>query len=199
MRIGSDIYLIKSLLSLLHSQQIAKEQRSQKSNASCQELTRWHLSLHSLSGMSIAAPYLRASTSCSSVVRCSTAFPPSGFGTENEPHIRGVGGVMPPILLYWSTKSEVDVGGTAVEVEPSHQYLLSVFAMWQMAGEWQSVIMAFGMEVCMMQRCFTEFLHVEKNGTQRHSSVLAECLWRPGSGCEHSEVVGAAFQQWQEQ
>ena len=30
--------------------------------------------------------------------------------------------VMSPILLYWPTVSEVDVGGTAVEVEPSHQY-----------------------------------------------------------------------------
>ena len=30
--------------------------------------------------------------------------------------------VMPRILLCWPTTSEVDVGGTAVEVEPSHQY-----------------------------------------------------------------------------
>ena len=28
--------------------------------------------------------------------------------------------VMPPILLCWPTTSEVDVGGMAVEVEPSH-------------------------------------------------------------------------------
>ena len=27
--------------------------------------------------------------------------------------------------------------------------------------------------------------------------MLAECLWRPNSGSEHSEVVGDAFQQWQ--
>jgi len=25
--------------------------------------------------------------------------------------------------------------------------------------------------------------------TRGHSSTLAECLWRPKSGCEHSEVV----------
>ena len=30
--------------------------------------------------------------------------------------------VMPPILLCWPTVSEVDVGGTAVEVQPSHLY-----------------------------------------------------------------------------
>jgi len=28
--------------------------------------------------------------------------------------------VMPPILLYWSTMSEVDFGGVTEEVEPSH-------------------------------------------------------------------------------
>ena len=30
--------------------------------------------------------------------------------------------VMPPILLCWPTVSEADVGGIAVEIEPSHQY-----------------------------------------------------------------------------
>ena len=30
--------------------------------------------------------------------------------------------VMPPILLCWLTMSEVNVGGMAVEAEPSHQY-----------------------------------------------------------------------------
>ena len=32
-----------------------------------------------------------------------------------------------------------------------------------------------------------------KNGTRWHSLTLAECLWRPNSGCEHSEVVGGTF------
>ena len=30
--------------------------------------------------------------------------------------------VMSPMLLSWPTMSEADVGGMAVEVEPSHQY-----------------------------------------------------------------------------
>ena len=30
--------------------------------------------------------------------------------------------LMPPILFRWSTMSEADVGGMAVEVECSHQY-----------------------------------------------------------------------------
>ena len=32
--------------------------------------------------------------------------------------------VMPPVLLSWPITSEADVGGSAVEVEPSHQYLV---------------------------------------------------------------------------
>ena len=35
-----------------------------------------------------------------------------------------------------------------------------------------------------------------KNGTHWHSSVLAECLWRSNSGCQHREAVGGEFQQW---
>ena len=30
--------------------------------------------------------------------------------------------VMPPTVLVWPTMSEVDVGGMAVETEPSHKY-----------------------------------------------------------------------------
>ena len=30
--------------------------------------------------------------------------------------------VMSPILFYWLTISEADVGGIAVEIESSHQY-----------------------------------------------------------------------------
>lgn len=56
----------------------------------------------------------------------------------------------------------VDIGGMAVEVDPSHQYSTtscchvidgSRGAVWQMASD---------MEVHMKQRCVTEFLHVEK-------------------------------------
>ena len=38
-----------------------------------------------------------------------------------------------------------------------------------------------------------------KNGTRWHSLTLGGHLWRPNSGCEHSEAVGGAFQQWQQQ
>ena len=32
-----------------------------------------------------------------------------------------------------------------------------------------------------------------KVGTHCHSLKLAECLWRPNSGCEHHEAVGVDF------
>ena len=37
-----------------------------------------------------------------------------------------------------------------------------------------------------------------KSGTHWHSSMLGEHLWRRKSECEHSEVVGGVFQQWQQ-
>ena len=58
--------------------------------------------------------------------------------------------------------SEADVGGMAVQAEPSHQYPIpfcccvtdgSRGALWQ-NGAWH-------MEVQMKQRCVTEVLHVE--------------------------------------
>jgi len=36
-------------------------------------------------------------------------------------------------------------------------------------------------------------LHAEKNGIHWHSVLLADHLWRPISGCEHSEAVGGVF------
>ena len=65
-----------------------------------------------------------------------------------------------------------------------------------MAAEGQSDKMASDMEVQMKQKCVTEFLDVEKFCTHWHSSTLGEHLRRPNSGCEHTEAVGAAFQQW---
>jgi len=59
--------------------------------------------------------------------------------------------------------------------------------------------MTSDMEVQTKQSCGMEFLHVEKNGPHQHSLTLAERLWKPNSGCEHSEVAGGAFQQWQQQ
>ena len=70
---------------------------------------------------------------------------------------------------------------------------LHVVAVWQMAAEGHSDRPVSDMEVGMKQKCTTEFW---KNSTHWHSSTLAEHWWSPNSGCEHSEVVGGAFQQW---
>ena len=64
-----------------------------------------------------------------------------------------------------------------------------------MVAEWQSDKMLSDMKVCMKQRCAIEFQQKKKNGIRWHSSTLTECLWRPNSGCEHSETVGDVFQQ----
>ena len=62
--------------------------------------------------------------------------------------------------------------------------LLHSVVMQQKSAEGQSDKMVPDMQVHMKQRYITE------------SSVHAKCLWKPKSGCEHSEVVGGAVQQW---
>ena len=104
--------------------------------------------------------------------------------------------LMPPISSHWPTTSEADVGGMAVEAECSHQYPITCCccvtdgsrgAVWQ-NGVWhKSVDEAKVWNWSPPQR---------RNGTHWHSLTRAECLWRPTSGCEHSEVMGGVFQQW---
>jgi len=65
-----------------------------------------------------------------------------------------------------------------------------------MAAEGQSDKMVSEMEVGMKQRCVTEFLHAEQMALTDTHQHLLECLWRSNGGCEHSEVMDAAFQQW---
>ena len=104
--------------------------------------------------------------------------------------------VTPPILFYWPITWEAEVVGMVVDDVPSLQYSVTV---WQMAAEGQTDKMVSGMKVGMNQRCGTEFLLVEKSCNYWHSLTLAEHLLRPTSGCQHSEAVGGAFQQWQQQ
>lgn len=56
--------------------------------------------------------------------------------------------------------SEADVGGVAVEIEPSRQY--SVKFCWCVTEEWPSDNVGSDRAVCMKWRSVTEFLHVEK-------------------------------------
>jgi hypothetical protein len=66
-----------------------------------------------------------------------------------------------PILLYWPTTSEADVGDMAVEVEPSRPYSVKFCYRVTDDSRGQSDKMASDMEVRMKQRCVTEFLHAE--------------------------------------
>ena len=107
--------------------------------------------------------------------------------------------VMPPILWCWPTMSEVAVGGMAAEVEPSHQYSLTC-CCWVTDGSrgavWHNDIWHGSADEA--KRCHW-IPPLRKNGTHRHSSMLGEHLWKPNSGCEHTEAVGGAFQQWWQQ
>ena len=49
---------------------------------------------------------------------------------------------------------------------------------------------------CILNKGVSLNASMQKNGMQWHSGTLAEHGWRPSSGCEHSEAVGGAFQQW---
>ena len=105
--------------------------------------------------------------------------------------------VMPPMLSCWPTTSEADVGSMVVEAQPSHQYSPTFCchatdgsrgAIWQ-NGVWH------GSED--EAKVWNWIPPCRKNGTHWHSLMLAEYLWRPNSGCEHSKAVGGTFQQWQ--
>ena len=105
---------------------------------------------------------------------------------------------MPPIISSWPIMSEADGGGMAGDIEPSHQYPITCCchvtggsrgAVWQ-SGVWHGS--AYEAKVCHWIPPWGT------NGTYWHSLTLAECFWRPSSGCEHTEVIGGAFQQWQE-
>ena len=56
--------------------------------------------------------------------------------------------VMPHILLCWPTRSEKDVGGVTVGVEPSHQY--PVMICCHVTDGSREVVS--DMEVCLKQR-----------------------------------------------
>ena len=94
--------------------------------------------------------------------------------------------VMPPVLFCWPITPEEDVG-MAVGVEASHQYSIkfdchatdgSRGAIWQ-CGIWRA-------SACEAKLC--HWIPVwGKNSTHCYSVMLAEHLWRPNSGCEHSE------------
>ena len=70
---------------------------------------------------------------------------------------------VPPILLCWSITSEADVGGVAVEAEPSHQY--SVICCCHLTDGSRGVDLQNGIwffHLHMKQRGAIELFHTEK-------------------------------------
>jgi hypothetical protein len=64
-----------------------------------------------------------------------------------------------------------------------------------MTAEEQSDKMVTDMEVCMKQRCVTEFLHAEKIAP---TDIYQRLLNVYGDKTVSSEVVSGAFQQWRQ-
>jgi len=104
--------------------------------------------------------------------------------------------VIPPFLLCWPMTPEADVGSIALETDPSHQYSIAFCcrvtdgsrgAVSQI-GVWRGH--AYEAKVCHW------ILPCGKKWHPLTLSTVTECLWRPYSGCVHSEAVGGVFQQW---
>jgi len=86
--------------------------------------------------------------------------------------------VTPPILSRWPTTSEADVGGMTVEVEPSHQYSITVCCCvtgCSRRAVWQNEIWhGRGYEA----NVYHWIPPRRKNVTHWHSSMLWEEPWR---------------------
>ena len=107
--------------------------------------------------------------------------------------------VMSPILFCWPTTSEADGGWAAVDVELFQQYSFAFCCCVTGGGRrtvWQNGI--WHRSACKAKVWHWIFPD-GKNGTHWHSSTFAEHFWRINSTCEHCEVVGGVFQQWQQQ
>ena len=69
--------------------------------------------------------------------------------------------------------SEADVVGMAAEVKPSCQYSITFCCSATDGAKGQSDSMMSDIEVCIEQRCVTEFLHLEKMApTDIHQHLL---------------------------
>ena len=75
---------------------------------------------------------------------------------------------------------------------PIFHYILLLCDRWQQRGRQNGVwhVRAYEAKMChWIPPC-------GKKCHNWHLLMLVECLWRPNSGCEHSEAVGGTFQQW---
>ena len=91
------------------------------------------------------------------------------------------------------------VGCMAVEVESSHQYFAGCCCCvtdYSREAGLQNIFWHRNTYATKMCHFIPPY---EKNGSHWHSLTLVEGFLRPNSGCEHSEAVGGALQQWWQQ
>jgi len=118
--------------------------------------------------------------------------------SKSNKYMRAPPKVTPPIFMMLAHSVRGECWCMVVDVESSHQHSIAFCccetdgsrgAVWH-NGIWHGS--AYEGKVCpWIPLC-------RSNGTHWHSSTLAEHLWRPESGCEHSEVLSGAFQQWRQ-
>jgi len=104
--------------------------------------------------------------------------------------------VMPPMLWWWPTISETDVGDMAVYVGPSHQHS-NTFCCCVTDGSREASLAEWHLPwKCRWKKDVSvNYFMQKKNGSHWHSSMPARHFWRPNSECKCSEALGGAFQQ----
>ena len=117
---------------------------------------------------------------------------------NNSP--RDTSKLMPPISLSLSMISEADGGCMAEEAEPSHQ--CSIIFCCRVTDSrrerlWQNGIWGGSAYEAQVSHW------IPPCGKKYHPlKFIDTCwrvdLWKLNNGCEHSEAVGGAFQQWHE-
>ena len=108
---------------------------------------------------------------------------------DTDRYMRAAPKVIPPILWYWPMMSDMDVGGMAVEAEPSQEYSITFHccvtdgSRRDSLTKWHLTFSAYEAKVCHW------IPPRRKDCTHSHSLMPAEQLWKPNNGCEHSEEV----------
>jgi len=97
--------------------------------------------------------------------------------------------VMHPILLCWCWR----YGSWDWTFPPVSYYILLLCDRWQQRDRLTEWCLTWKWE---WSKGIEFNYSMQKKCTRWRSSMHAECLWRPKSGYEHSEVVSSAFQQW---
>ena len=100
-------------------------------------------------------------------------------------------------MLCWLMTSEVDVGDMVVEAEPSHQKSITFcFYLIDSSGGAvsQNGVCCGSVREAKVCHWIPPCGKKNKKCPHWHSLMLAEHFWISNRGCEHSEVVGGAFQ-----